>query len=103
MARIPWQEMAESLGYPDKDTMLIEMYKTMGYVAIANKLGVERNSIKSRLMILGIPPHPPGGCNNLRHGRYCGEHARRYPNGRSRRRNSNQSSNLTSVFIADQY
>jgi len=66
--KIPWKEIAETLGYCDRDEMLIDLYKILGIKPLADKLGVHRNSISDRLHRIGIKLRPRGGANN--HGGY---------------------------------
>jgi hypothetical protein len=67
--RIPWNDLAASLGYDNPDQMLIDMYARTGKVPIAEKLGVSAPMVVRRLRQLGVKIRPPGGVNN-KYGRY---------------------------------
>jgi phage antirepressor YoqD-like protein len=75
--KLPWAEMAETLGYKNKEEMLLTMYKTMGIKDIADILGVYPESIRDWLIRKGVTLRSRGGPNNIKHFEYVGDYAKR--------------------------
>ena len=75
---LPWQEFAESLGYPDKRTMLTTMYldNLWSLDHMGKVIGCDKETVKYQLNKLEVPLRPIGGANNLKHGKFCGEYAK---------------------------
>ena len=92
-ARIEWDELAQSQGFPDGRAWLTYMYleKRMHQHEIADHVGVSKDTVFRTFRMLGIPSRPNGG----------GEHGRRSRIAEWLRANRTKAETMTSREIAD--
>lgn len=66
-APLPWNELAETTGFKNKREMLSTLYREWTSEAIAELLGIGRQTILNHLAQEGITKRKPGGYNTIKY------------------------------------